>query len=915
MSKRLVIVESPAKARKIGEYLGADYVVESSVGHIRDLPANASQIPAKIKDKPWANLGVDVDHGFAPVYVVNPDKKKTVSDLKAKLKECDELLLATDKDREGEAIAWHLMEVLKPKVPVKRMVFGEITKAAIQHAVENTGELDEQLVDAQEARRILDRLYGYEVSPVLWKKVSTGLSAGRVQSVATRIIVERERDRISFVSANYWDLTATLTTYEGEVFETALAEINGQRLARGKDFNDLGQLSAQDLVRLNEASAKALADGLAGQTFSVLSVETKPYTRKPPAPFATSSLQQEAGRKLRFSAQHTMRIAQGLYENGYITYMRTDSYQLSGEAIASARSQVKALYGEAYLPDAPRQYAKKSKNAQEAHEAIRPTGERFRTPDEVRGELNTEQYRLYELIWKRTLASQMADAKGNSVQARLESTASASAGDFSGATCVFTASGRTITFPGFLRAYVEGSDDPDGTLSDKDVILPEMASGDQFGADRVVAEGHDTRPPARYTEASLVQKLEELGVGRPSTYASIIGTIISRKYVWKKGTALVPSFTAFATTALLEQHFPDLVDYAFTAKMEDDLDDIADGRLDRTPWLNEFYFGSDDPGLKSQVENNLDDIDAAKINAFPIGTDEEGREIVAKSGRYGPYLLRSDEKRASIPDEVCPDELTVAKATELLEANTEGVVLGVDEASGKPIIARDGRFGPYVQIGNVEDGKPEKTASLLKTQSIATLTLADAKQLLTLPRDVGPHPEDGGPIEVANGRYGPYLKWGKETRSLPDEATLFTIDTQGALALLAQDKRANRAASGTSILRELGQDVVSGKPMSIRSGRFGEYVTDGEINASLRKGDSITEMTDERASELLQMRRERLAAQGEGTGTKKAPAKKAPAKKTTTKKTTTKKATTKTTAKKASTKAATKKTTTPKAEG
>ncbi|WP_336250689.1 type I DNA topoisomerase, partial [Stomatohabitans albus] len=625
MSKRLVIVESPAKARKIGEYLGPEYVVESSVGHIRDLPANASQIPAKVKDKPWATLGVDVDHEFAPVYVVNPDKKKTVTDLKTKLKDCDELLLATDKDREGEAIAWHLQEVLKPKVPVRRMVFGEITKQAIQHAVEHTGELDYQLVDAQEARRILDRLYGYEVSPVLWKKVSTGLSAGRVQSVATRIIVERERERIAFVSANYWDLTAELATTAGSPFESGLVEIAGRRLARGKDFTDRGTLANAELHRLDEAQAKALADGLTGGSFTVLGVETKPYSRKPPAPFATSSLQQEAGRKLRFSAQHTMRVAQTLYENGYITYMRTDSYQLSGEAIASARAQVKEMYGADYLPDKPRQYEKKSKNAQEAHEAIRPAGDQFRTPDQVKNELTAEQFRLYELIWKRTLASQMADAKGNSVQARLTAEATAEANDLAGATCLFTASGRTITFPGFLRAYVEGSDDPDAQLSDKDVILPEMKAGDVFTAKTVRAEGHDTRPPARFTEASLVQKLEELGVGRPSTYASIISTIIARKYVWKKGTALVPSFTAFATTALLEQHFPELVDYAFTAKMEDDLDEIAGGRLDRTPWLSHFYFGDEEPGLKQQVENNLGDIDAATINAFPIGVDDQGR--------------------------------------------------------------------------------------------------------------------------------------------------------------------------------------------------------------------------------------------------------------------------------------------------
>ncbi len=934
MSKSLVIVESPAKATKIGKILGPDYVVESSVGHIRDLPANAKEVPAEHKGKPWASMGVDTEHDFEPLYVVNPDKKKTVSNLKKLLKGVDELILATDKDREGEAIAWHLLQVLNPKVPVRRMVFGEITDTAIREAVQNTIELDERLVDAQEARRILDRLYGYELSPVLWKKVNPGLSAGRVQSVATRVIVQRERERMAFVSASYWDLQAQVLKPNADgigaaPFEARMSALADARLATGKDFSQQGELTSSGVDRLDEARARAITAGLEAADFTVSSVETKPYRRKPPAPFSTSTLQQEAGRKMRFSTSRTMQVAQRLYENGYITYMRTDSTMLSDTAITAARTQIKDKYGADYLPDSPRIYAKKSKNAQEAHEAIRPAGETFRTPDSLKGELGTEERRLYELIWTRTVASQMEDARGQTVSVRLTATVGQEGGPDAGKDATFNASGRTITFPGFLRAYVEGADDPDEALADRETFLPEMAEGDVLKADEVTAEGHETKPPSRYTEPKLVQRLEELGVGRPSTYASIIGTIIGRGYVWKKSGALVPSFTAFAVVTLLERHFSHLVDYEFTAKMEDDLDEIAAGRFDRVPWLSTFYFGgpsegggaaTDGPGggggapssivanpagLREMVTNRLDEIDAASINSIPLGTDANGATIVARVGRYGPYLQRGDDT-ASIPDDTPPDELTLEKAEEILEAPNQDRLLGEDPETGKPVVARNGRFGPYVQLGDPEDGKPEKTASLLSTMSLDTIQLSDALRLLTLPRDVGPHPEDGAPIMVANGRYGPYLKWGKETRSLGGEAELFTTTLDDALKLLAQDKKSARQASNP-VLRELkATDPISGGEMSIRNGRFGAYVTDGEVNASLRKGDTVEDISPERASELLQMRRERMAAKGT------APKKKATKKKSTAKKKTTKKKATK---KKATTKKATTKKASAKKQG
>jgi DNA topoisomerase I len=849
----LVIVESPAKARTIAGYLGGDYVVESSVGHIRDLPQNAADVPAAYKGEPWARLGVDTENDFKPLYVVNKGKKDVVANLRKKLKAASELYLATDEDREGEAIAWHLLEVLSPpeRIPVRRMVFHEITPEAIQRAIDEPREIDRRLVDAQEARRILDRLYGYEVSPVLWKKVMTGLSAGRVQSVATRIVVERERARMRFTAASYWDLEGRFAGGPQRAeFSATLVAVDGARLATGKDFDENGRLQG-DVALLDGAAATGLAQALDGADFVVRSVESKPYTRKPYPPFMTSTLQQEAGRKLRFSSARAMSVAQRLYENGYITYMRTDSTTLSETAVAAARSQIAEKYGPDFLPDQPRQYTRKVKNAQEAHEAIRPAGDRFRTPEEVQRELEGDEFRLYELVWRRTVASQMTDARGQSVQVRLGATA----GD--GRDTEFQATGKTIHHPGFLRAYVEGSDDPEGDLEDQERILPDLAEGDAVDARAIEAKGHETQPPARFTEASLVRRLEELGVGRPSTYASIIGTIQDRGYVWKKGSALVPSFTAFAVVTLLEEHFPDLVDYAFTARMEDELDEIASGAAQQVPWLARFYFGdgNTDPGLQKMVSEHLGDIDARAVNSIPIGVDADGAEIVARTGRYGPYLQRGDDK-ASIPEDLPPDELTPQRAVELLEAPSGDRAVGADPETGLTVLARTGRFGAYVQLGDTEEveGKP-KTASLFKTMTLDTVTLDEALQLLSLPRVVGTDPADGEEITVQNGRYGPYLKKGKETRSLDTEEQLFAVDLDGCLALLAQPKKGRGRAQAAPPLRELGDDPSNGKPMVLKDGRFGPYVTDGETNASLRKGDTVEGITPERGSELLAERR------------------------------------------------------------
>jgi DNA topoisomerase I len=833
--KKLVIVESPAKAKTIAGYLGRDYIVESSIGHIRDLPNNASEIPAKLKGEEWARLGVNVENDFEPLYVVDSRKKKVVSDLKAKLKNADELLLATDEDREGEAIAWHLREVLAPKVPVRRMVFHEITRPAIEEALTQTREIDDCLVDAQETRRILDRLYGYGVSPVLWRKIMQGLSAGRVQSVATRLVVDRERERMKFVAAGYWDITAT---FDPGSFTARLAAVDGKRVAQGRDFGQDGALKTADAVQLTEDDVRGLAQALAGAAFRVASVEEKPYTRRPAPPFMTSTLQQEASRKLRLSSQQTMRVAQRLYENGYITYMRTDSTTLSESALTAARAQARELYGADAVPAEPRRYERKVRNAQEAHEAIRPAGDRFRTPDEVRRELSAEEHKVYDLIWKRTVASQMADARGQTVSVRI-------AADEPNAE--FSTAGTVITFRGFLLAYEEGRDEPSGDAEEK--VLPPLHEGDTLDATALDPEGHSTSPPARFTEASLVKALEERGIGRPSTYAAIMGTILDRGYVRKQGQALVPEFLAFSVVQLLERHFPRLVDYQFTARMEDDLDEIASGEEARSAWLQRFYFGSDgDDGLKKQVEGRLDEIDAREVNTVEL----PGTDIVVRVGKYGPYLERGGD-RQTLPPDVAPDELTAERAEEILAQGNQEHELGVDPESGHTIALRAGRYGPYVTEVLDGDEKP-RTASLFKSMSPETLTLEDALRLLTLPRPLGE--SDGEEVVAANGRYGPYVKKGKESRSLDTEEQLFSITLEEALAKLAEPKQGGRRAAAPP-LKELGDDPVSGKPVVLKEGRFGPYVTDGETNASLRAGDSIESVTPERAAELLQARRER----------------------------------------------------------
>jgi DNA topoisomerase-1 len=892
--RRLVIVESPAKARTIAGYLGDGYIVESSIGHIRDLPGGAGDMPADQKHL-WKTYGIDVDHGFEPVYVVNADKKQQVSKLKSALREVDELLLATDEDREGEAIAWHLLEVLKPKVPVRRMVFHEITPAAIREAVDNPREIDRALVDAQETRRIVDRLYGYGVSPVLWKKVMPRLSAGRVQSVATRLLVERERARIRFRSADYWDLQATFDTGlepatpgDPTSFEAGLVSLDGKRIASGRDFGENGQLT-REVVHLNQEAAEGLAARLADSAFSVRAVEERPYRRSPYPPFMTSTLQQEGSRKLRLTARLVMSLAQRLYENGYITYMRTDSTTLSETALTAARAQARELYGNDYVPDAPRQYNRKVKNAQEAHEAIRPAGDSFRTPASVRAELGSDEYRLYELIWQRTVASQMADAVGRSVTLRVGGSSS------SGEDVEFTASGKVITFPGFLRAYVEEVEDDAAERDDRERRLPQVTEAQALTAAGIEPQSHSTSPPARYTEASLVKALEELGIGRPSTYASILGTIQDRGYVFKRGTALVPSFTAFAVVGLLEQHFGRLVDYGFTASMEDDLDAIANGTAQSAAWLTKFYFGDEtsteeDPhGLKELVGDRLGEIDAREVNSLPIGEAEDGELVVARVGRYGPYVQKGED-RASIPDDMPPDELTVAKAMELLTKTSDERLLGQHPEWGVPILVRSGRYGPYVTTQPLDEGTEVKTASLFKDMSVADVTLEDAVKLLSLPRTLGTDPEhDNEAVTAQNGRYGPYVKRGTESRSLETEASLFTVTLDEALALLAQPKLRGRRAAAAP-LRELGNDPSTGKPMVVREGRFGPYVTDGETNASLRKGDSIEELTIDRAAELLAERRARGPAEPRKRAARKAPAKKTAAKKSSTKKTAAKRA-------------------------
>ena len=979
MSTKLVIVESPNKVRSIAGYLGPEFDVEASVGHIRDLP-QPSELPATMKKGPYGKFAVDVEDDFTPYYVVNPDKKKTVAQLKKALKGADELYLATDDDREGEAIAWHLQQVLKPKVPVRRMVFTEITREAVTRALDNTRDLDIHLVDAQETRRILDRLVGYEVSPVLWRKVRAGLSAGRVQSVATRLVVERERERMAFRPASYWGVEATFSTVLSPVdltarqdasFTARLVTLDGRRVATGRDFNDAGELRPAAVkasaVHLHQVGATAVAEAVGRGEPRVAGVEDKPYRRRPAAPFTTSTLQQEASRKLRMNPRETMRVAQGLYENGFITYMRTDSTVLSGQAVAAARSQVAELYGTEYVPERPRVYASKAKGAQEAHEAIRPAGDHFRTPAQVSGELTGAQFRLYELIWKRTVASQMADAVGSTATVTVEVPLTPAAGESrdSGptfSTAGLTASGTVITFRGFLAAYEEGrdaeryqDDSGAGAKDAKDVRLPAMITGQELAALTAEASGHETTPPPRYTEASLVKALEEREIGRPSTYAATMSTISDRGYVDHRGQALVPTWLAFAVTRLLEENFTELVDYDFTASMERDLDRIAAGEEDRVAWLRRFYNGQGASdavaqeiaqaassgeldaaaasaaelraqGLKGLVDN-LGEIDARAVNSIEIG---EG--ITLRVGRYGPYLEDGEGKRANVPADVAPDELTVDKARELFaRAADDGRELGVDPVSGHVIIAKDGRYGPYVTEvlpepeetteavqaaaagmdgetvkGTAKPAKTKKTtkktagpkprtASLLRSMDLSTVTLEQALDLLSLPRVVGQDPESGADITAQNGRYGPYLKKDTDSRSLETEEQIFTVTLEQALELFAQPKRRRGQSAARGPLRELGEDPATGKPVVIKDGRFGPYFTDGEINVTLRRGDDPATVTPERAFELLAEKR----AKGP---TKKRTTRKTAAKKTTTKKTAAKTATKTTTRKTAASK-------------
>ncbi|WP_166866464.1 type I DNA topoisomerase [Salinibacterium sp. ZJ70] len=903
-SKKLVIVESPAKARTIAQYLGDGYEVQASVGHIRDL-IDTKNLPPELKKGSVGKFSVDIDNGFEPYYVVSDSKKKTVAELKRALKDVDELYLATDEDREGEAIAWHLLEVLKPKVPVKRMVFHEITKDAIQRAEQNTRELDTALVDAQETRRILDRLFGFEISPVLWRKVGPGLSAGRVQSAATRLIVDRERERLAFVSASYWDLVGEFAPQGSQdAFTAKLARLGGKRIAQGGDFDDRGVLSKPDVVTLDEKAADLLVDALRAPTasFAVSSLQTKPLTRRPAAPFTTSTLQQEASRKLRFSARTTMSLAQSLYENGYITYMRTDSVSLSQQAIEAARTQAVKLYGADSIPEKPRAYSSKSKNAQEAHEAIRPSGEVFRTPSELQSSLRGDEFKLYDLIWKRTVASQMADAKGSTA------TVTIAADGGPDAQAEFTASGTVITFRGFLAAYEEGRDEVRNADAQAESKLPPLEEGQALSLAELEAKGHETTPPARYTEASLVKALEELGVGRPSTYASIISTIIDRGYVTPRGQALVPNWIAFSVVRLLEEHFSDLVQYRFTAEMEDDLDKIANGEADRVDWLTKFYFGGGDhPGLREVVEN-LGDIDARAVNSIVI---DEG--ITLRVGKYGPYIEVEDgtdtPRRVNVPDDIAPDELTPAKARELIDAPVVGDrVLGINPDNGKTVVAKDGRYGPYVTEVDpepevpetvedvavdaatgevVEAPKPKKkaakkapvekprTASLFKTMDPATVDLETALKLLDLPRTVGLDPESGEPITAQNGRYGPYLKKGTDSRSIESEDLIFTIELPAALEIFAQPKYG--AKRPTSALKEFEADPESGKPIRIRDGRFGPYVTDGVTNVTIPRGVTIEEIDFDRAVQMLADKRAKGPAKPKAKTAAKKPAAKKPA--------------------------------------
>ena len=870
MAKPLVIVESPAKAKTISKFLGNAFDVRASVGHVSDLPSKG--------------LSIDVDNGFKPTYELTVRGAQVIKELRVLMKDASELYLATDEDREGEAISWHLIEYLKPKIPVKRMVFHEITKTAIDHAVNNPRGIDYGLVDAAETRRLLDRLYGYEVSPVLWRRVNRGLSAGRVQSPSVRLIVERERERIAFVEAGYWDID--LLTGTSPAFTATLVTLDDARVATGKDFGSDGR-PKKDVVVVDEARARGLADNLQTSAFTVRSVEERPYRSAPKAPFMTSTLQQEGGRKLRLSASQVMRVAQGLYERGYITYMRTDNVTLSDEALSAVRAEVKRGYGDKFLSPAPRKFSSKTKNAQEAHEAIRPSTP-LRSPDSLSAELSGQELAMYRMIWQRTLASQMADATGTTMTVRLGATAPDPTRGNTATDAVFSASGTTITFPGYRQVYVESVDDSEPGSDDSETLLPPLVVGASVQVQSLTPNGHTTSPPARYTEASLVKRLEELGIGRPSTWASIIQTVQDRGYVWKKGQALVPTWTAFAVVGLMEKHFGELVDYAFTARIEEDLDSIARNERQKQDWLQHFYFGDEDdhlPGLKRLVEENLDEIDAAEINTFPIGNDDDGQPIVVKPGKYGPYVKRGDDT-ASVPDDLTPDELTVDVALKLLAAPKSDEPIG--ELDGYPVFAKNGRYGPYVQWGSPDNLPPglekPKMASLFKTMVLERLTVDEAEELLQLPRTLGVDPADGEAIIANNGRYGPYVHKGKDFRNIANEDQLLTITLDQALEIFSQPKvfrrggATNMAAKGP--LREFGNDPTSGKPVVAKDGKFGVYVTDGETNASLSKGDRLDAMLPERAFELLAVRREAIIEKGgaparKARATKKAATKKA----------------------------------------
>jgi DNA topoisomerase I len=884
--KSLVIVESPAKARTIGKFLGSAYIVEASIGHVRDLPQGRKEIPAEYKDKSWANLGVNVDEGFLPIYVVPSSKKQQVAKLKKLLKESTDLYLATDEDREGEAISWHLCELLNPKVPVHRLVFHEITEEAIHEALDHPRDVDERLVKAQETRRILDRLYGYEVSPLLWKKIGPGLSAGRVQSVAVRLIVQREWERREFRAASYWDAAATFANQAQREFEATLISCDGKRIPQGKDFDSQGKLRDANLLLLNEDQAEKLVEKLRKAEFRVTAVEEKPDPSRPPPPFTTSTLQQEANRKLGFTARRTMSVAQSLYENGYITYMRTDSTNLASVAIEAARELVREQYGKEYLPDAPRIYKTKVKNAQEAHEAIRPAGHPFRVPETLRRELNTDEFKIFELIWKRTIACQMVDARIRRLVVTIE-----------GGGAVFQARGKLIDFPGFLRAYVEGSDDPDAELAGKEKMLPELTRGELTRLLRLEKVSHSTVPPPRYSEASLTRKLEEMEIGRPSTYATIIDTILARDYVFKKNNALVPTWMAFCVARLLEQNLPSLVDYRFTAQMEDYLDQISRGEAEHLEYLQNFYFGgkhSDSRGLKDAVESNLKSIDARKMSEFDIGVPAEGprREpIILRVGRYGPFLEQGERdtpgyRKASLPEDLPPDELTIEKALELLDVGEQGdQPLGECPDSQRKVYLKQGRFGPYVQLEESE-GEKAKNASLLKGMEPADVNLDVALKLLTLPKSLGQHPQNGEDVVASNGRWGPFVKCGSETRTLPADVSPLDVTLAQALELLAKPKQGGRGrAAPREPLKVFGPSPVTQEPIKLLDGRYGPYVTDGETNASLPKGVAPDEVTQEQAQQLLAERAARNAESGGGKKRKAGRTKRGGGKPTTRKKT------------------------------